>query len=158
MVVTADPSQCSFQFKATGTEKFVTPCDVIKSTLVNLSVNYENVSAPAGTAASVKIGDASLDAAAATPAAITAAVKAHGYPAGADPAEINYPMTILLLAILVFYVTMVYLSLIHIFAARSTASSFRFDGLPACRGSRRVATSRPAWIHAMRNRAGRHES
>jgi len=28
------------------------------------------------------------------PAAITAAVKAHGYPAGADPAEINYPMTI----------------------------------------------------------------
>jgi len=108
VVVTADPSQCSFQFKATGTEKFVTPCDVIKSTLVNLSVNYENVSAPAGTAASVKIGDASLDAAAATPAAITAAVKAHGYPAGADPAEINYPMTILLLAILVFYVTMVY--------------------------------------------------
>ena len=108
VVVTADPSQCSFQFKATGTEKFVTPCDVIKSTLVNLSVNYENVSAPAGTAASVKIGDASLDATAATPAAITAAVKAHGYPAGADPAEINYPMTILLLAILVFYVTMVY--------------------------------------------------
>jgi sugar phosphate permease len=108
VVVTADPAQCSFQFKATGTEKFTTACDIIKSTLVNLSVNYENVAAPAGTAASVKIGDASLDAAAATPAAITAAVKAHGYPAGADPAEINYPMTILLLAILVFYVTMVY--------------------------------------------------
>ncbi|HEY1311904.1 MAG TPA: MFS transporter [Pseudolabrys sp.] len=108
VVVTADPSQCSFQFKATGTEKFVTPCDIIKSTLVNLSVNYQNVAAPAGTAASVKIGDASLDAAAATPAAIAAAVKAHGYPASADPAEINHVMTVVLLVILVIYVTMVY--------------------------------------------------
>jgi len=35
-------------------------------------------------------------------------VKAHGYPASADPAEINYPMTVLLLTILVIYVTMVY--------------------------------------------------
>ena len=48
VTVTADPSQCSFQFKATGTEKFTTACDIIKSTLVNLSVNYENVKAPAG--------------------------------------------------------------------------------------------------------------
>ncbi len=108
VVVTADPNQCSFQFKATGTEKFTTACDVIKSTLVNLSVNYENIKAPAGTAASVKIGDAQLAGTAATPAAITAAVKAHGYPPGADPADINYPMTVLLLAILVVYVTMVY--------------------------------------------------
>ncbi|MDI1344708.1 MAG: MFS transporter [Pseudolabrys sp.] len=109
VVVTADPAQCSFQFKATGTETFSTACDVIKSTLVNLSVNYENVKAPAGTKASVKIGDTQLTAdTAGLPAAITAAVKAHGYPASADPAEINYPMTVLLLAILVFYVTMVY--------------------------------------------------
>ena len=49
VVVTADPAQCSFQFKATGTEKFTTACDIIKSTLVNLSVNYDNVKAPAGT-------------------------------------------------------------------------------------------------------------
>jgi hypothetical protein len=39
---------------------------------------------------------------------IAAAVKAHGYPAGADPNDINYPMTVLLLVILVVYVTMVY--------------------------------------------------
>ena len=43
MTVTADPAKCSFQFKATGTEKFTTPCDVIKAALVGLSVNYENV-------------------------------------------------------------------------------------------------------------------
>jgi MFS family permease len=109
VVVTADPNQCSFQFKATGTETFTTACDIIKSTLVNLSVNYENVKAPAGTKASVKIGEQNLTAdTAGLPAAITAAVKTHGYPASADVKDINYPMTILLLAILVVYVTMVY--------------------------------------------------
>ncbi len=109
VVVTADPNQCSFQFKATGTETFTTACDIIKSTLVNLSVNYENVKAPAGTKASVKIGDTQLNADTPNlPATIAAAVKNHGYPASADPKDINYPMTVLLLAILVVYVTMVY--------------------------------------------------
>ncbi len=109
VVVTADPNQCSFQFKATGTEKFTTACDIIKSTLVNLSVNYNNEAAPAGTKASVKIGEQNLTADTPNlPAAITAAVKAHGYPASADPAEINHVMTVLLLTILVIYVTMVY--------------------------------------------------
>ncbi|MBV9556800.1 MAG: MFS transporter [Pseudolabrys sp.] len=108
VVVTADPSTCSFQFKATGTETFTTDCDKIKAALVGLSVNYNNVEAPKGTPASVKIGNDNLAGAAATPAAIAAAVKSHGYPAGADPKDINYPMTILLLTILVIYVTMVY--------------------------------------------------
>jgi MFS family permease len=109
VTVTADPNQCSFQFKATGTEKFTTACDIIKSTLVNLSVNYENVKAPAGTKASVKIGDTQLNADTPNlPATIAAAIKNHGYPASADPKDINYPMTVLLLAILVVYVTMVY--------------------------------------------------
>src|SRR5579872_5389697 len=40
VTVTADPNECAFQFKATGTEKYTTGCDNIKSTLVNLSVNY----------------------------------------------------------------------------------------------------------------------
>jgi MFS family permease len=109
IVVTADPAECSFQFKATGVEKFTTGCDNIKSSLVGLSVNYNNTAAPAGTKASVKIGDQTI--AADTPdlaKTIAAAVKAHGYPASADPADINYPMTVLLLAILVLYVTMVY--------------------------------------------------
>src|SRR6202041_914495 len=91
VTVTADPNECSFQFKATGTEKFTTGCDNIKATLVNLSVNYDNVAAPPGTKASVKIGDQVL--AADTPnlaAAIAAAVKEHGYPPSADPDDINY--------------------------------------------------------------------
>jgi hypothetical protein len=76
---------------------------------VNLSVNHTNVAAAPGTKVSVQIGGQSIDAD--TPdlaAAIANAVKEHGYPAGADPNDINYPMTVLLLAILVVYVTMVY--------------------------------------------------
>ena len=107
--VTADPNECSFQFKATGVEKFTTGCDTIKSTLVNLSVNYTNTAAAPGTKASVQIGDQTIAADAPNLAAVIgAAVKAHGYPASADTNDINYPMTILLLAILVLYVTMVY--------------------------------------------------
>jgi MFS family permease len=109
VTVMADPAECSFQFNPTGVQKFTTGCDTIKAALVGLSVNYTNVTAPAGTVASVKIGDQTI--AAGTPDLaknIAAAVKAHGYPAGADPNDINYPMTVLLLVILVIYVTMVY--------------------------------------------------
>ena len=109
VTVTADPGECSFQFKATGTEKFTTGCDNIKAALVNLSVNYTNVAATPGTKASVKVGEQVIPAD--TPnlaAAIGAAVKQHGYPASADPNEINHIMTVVLLVILVVYVTMVY--------------------------------------------------
>ncbi len=109
VTVTADPASCSFQFKATGTEKFTTGCDIIKSTLVGLSVNYNNVTAPPGTTASVKVGEQVIPAD--TPdigKVIAGAIKAHGYPAAADPNNINYVMTVVLLVILVIYVTMVY--------------------------------------------------
>ena len=87
VTVTADRSECSFQFKATGTEKFTTGCDIIKAALVNLSVNYENVAAPAGTVASVQDRRSNDHAPIRRTfaAAIAAAVKAHGYPASADP-------------------------------------------------------------------------
>src|SRR5271168_5014177 len=106
VTVTADPKQCSFQFKATGTEKFTTGCDIAKSGLVNLSVNYQTQDAPKGTPAQVKIGDQTLSATAVDFAkALPAAIKTHGYPASADPAEINHVMTVALLWLLVIYVT-----------------------------------------------------
>jgi MFS family permease len=109
VTVIADPSECSFQFKATGTEKYTSGCDIAKSALINLSVNYTAEDAPRGTPAQVKIGDQTLsptspDFAKALPAAITK----HGYPASADPNDINYVMTVVLLWILVVYVTLVY--------------------------------------------------
>ena len=81
-------------------------------------MNYDNVAAPTGTAASVKIGDkviarstsaAGADGAAkaAFTKAATEAIRAR-LSGRADPAEINYVMTVILLTILVVYVTMVY--------------------------------------------------
>jgi predicted MFS family arabinose efflux permease len=109
VTVISDPSECSFQFKATGTEKFTTGCDIAKSALVNLSVNYQNQDAPKGTPAQVKVGEQTLTATATDfGKALAAAIKNHGYPASADPADINYVMTTLLLWVLVIYVTLVY--------------------------------------------------
>ena len=109
VTVVADPSECSFQFNPVGTAKFTSSCDVAKSTLVARSVNYQNEVAPAGTKASVKVGDQVIQTG--TPdfaKQLGDAITKHGYPPSADPTQINYPMTVLLLAILVFYVTMVY--------------------------------------------------
>ncbi|MBV9533254.1 MAG: MFS transporter [Bradyrhizobium sp.] len=109
VTVIADPSECSFQFKATGTEKFTSGCDIAKSALVNMSVNYTNQDAPKGTPAQVKVGEQTLTATAADFAkSLATAIKNHGYPAVADPNEINYVMTTILLWILVIYVTLVY--------------------------------------------------
>jgi hypothetical protein len=107
--VTADASECSFQFNPTGTSKFVSSCDTIKSALVKLSVNYQNVSAPTGTIASVKIGDDVLSADAEDfQTALKTAIVKHGYPSSAAPEKINKMMTIALLTLLVIYVTLVY--------------------------------------------------
>jgi MFS family permease len=122
VTVIADPSECSFQFNPVGISQFRTSCDIAKSALVSRSVNYANEAAPAGTVASIKIGEETVpsfngvDLAAADFAARSAAfnkalgdaITKHGYPSSANPDEINFPMTILLLTILVVYVTLVY--------------------------------------------------
>jgi MFS family permease len=122
VTVVADPSECSFQFNPVGTSKFVTSCDIAKSFLARRSVNYTNEAAPAGTVASIKVGDTTIesfdgrglsadDAKAKTAAFTTeasAAVDAAGYPAKADPAAVNWTMVIAVLTVLVIYVTMVY--------------------------------------------------
>lgn len=119
VTVVADPNECSFQFNPVGTSKFTTSCDVAKSALVKAGVPYKNEAAPAGTPATVTIGTTSVafgteaGADGSTPAqmfskSLTDAVTAAGYPAKADPAQINIVMVTLLLFVLVLYVTMVY--------------------------------------------------
>jgi MFS family permease len=122
VTVIADPNECSFQFNPVGTAKFTSSCDIAKSFLAGASVNYANEAAPPGTVASIKIGNqtiASFDGRSLPPADLKtrqdafgaemrAAVTQHGYPAKADNSQINYPMTVLLLTLLVIYVTLVY--------------------------------------------------
>jgi MFS family permease len=122
VVVTADPSRCQFLFNPTGTKKFTSSCDIARTVLANASVNYTTVAAPAGTIASVKVGDREIqgydatglskEEAAAKDKAFKKdlgdAIKEHGYPSKADPAQMNKGMVLVLLVILVIYVTMVY--------------------------------------------------
>ena len=120
VVVTADPNDCQFQFNPTGTKSFTSSCDIAKASLARRSVNYTNANAPAGTTASIKIGDKVIQsydakkvadpkaAAADFTAKFNEVVNAAGYPVKADPEEINKPMVLAILVILVIYVTMVY--------------------------------------------------
>lgn len=122
VTVIADPATCSFQFNPVGTASFTSSCDVVKSFMARNSVNYENQAAAAGSVAKVMIGNdefASFDGKGLAPAefktkateldkALTAAIRSHGYPAKADPAQTNYFMVVVLLTLLVIYVTMVY--------------------------------------------------
>ncbi|RQZ91482.1 MFS transporter [Burkholderia cenocepacia] len=119
ITVIADPAACSFQFNPVGTSKFTSSCDIAKSALAKAGLNYENVAAPAGTPAQIKVGDTVIqtyDGKAADAKALGAAfdktlastLKGAGYPAKADPAQLNWPMTIVILTILVIFVTMVY--------------------------------------------------
>ncbi|TIS69850.1 MAG: MHS family MFS transporter, partial [Mesorhizobium sp.] len=56
--VTAAPGDCRFQFNPVGTAKFTTSCDIATSFLTKNSVPYDVVSTAApGTAATVKIGN-----------------------------------------------------------------------------------------------------
>ncbi|MCC2959445.1 MHS family MFS transporter [Massilia sp. IC2-278] len=127
VVVVADPASCNFQVDPSGTRKFPASCDIATRVLTNASVNYTTVDAPAGTVATIKVGDKVFQSFNANMTAdglnfdadskaredafkkeITGALKSAGYPDKADPNQINKPMVVLLLFILVLYVTMVY--------------------------------------------------
>jgi MFS family permease len=122
VIVTADPKDCHFQFKLTGKEEFKSSCDIAKAKLTAASVNYKNEVAETGTIATIKVGDKVLESYSAAGLskedatakdkefsdALKEMIKEAGYPAKADTAQINKPMVLLLLVILVLYVTMVY--------------------------------------------------
>lgn len=127
VVVVADPASCHFQFNPTGTTKFPSSCDIATGILSNASVAYTKEAAPAGSVAKIKIGDKevpafnavmtpdglnfdadSKKAEAALKKDVAAAIKVAGYPAKADETQMNKPMIVGILFILVLYVTMVY--------------------------------------------------
>jgi MFS family permease len=129
VTVIADPSECSFQLKLTGVEKYTTSCDIAKSALVARSVNYENQAAPSGSVAQVKVGEQVIKADTPNFATVLGqAITQHGYPAAADPNQIAYVPTVLLLMVLVIYVTLVYAPiaawLVELFPTR-----IRYSGL-----------------------------
>ncbi|QIR86258.1 MHS family MFS transporter [Paracoccus sp. AK26] len=136
VTVTAAPDDCSFQFNPVGTAQFNNSCDILKAALSKSSVNVqETVDAPAGTVASVSIGETVVqsydgntltgDALAAEKARFTAevnaALTAAGYPLTAadnttvakashffDIFKAQNIQIVLILTYLIVLVTMVY--------------------------------------------------
>jgi MFS family permease len=109
---------CSVQFNPVGTSKFHTPCDVAKAALVRRGVPYSNFTTFTGVT-QIRVGQTviqSYDATAADAAtrgpefdkALGAALDAARYPLKADLTQVNKPMVVLLLLVLMIYVTMVY--------------------------------------------------
>ena len=123
VTVTADPSECSFQFNPTGTVKFTSSCDIAKQVLAGSSVSYDNV---AGTGpAKITIGNEviesyttkgiSADEAKKKDAefkkAVASSLKDGAYPVKAKPITFmsgQWWTIVGILTILVIYVTMVY--------------------------------------------------
>ncbi len=136
VTVIADPADCALQFDPIGKSAFASSCDIAKSALASAGVSYRNEAAPAGTLARVRIGQAEIasvdgrnqsredlaEARAAWTKTLGATLSEAGYPAKADPAQINKPLVVGLLTLLVLYVTMVYGSiaaaLVEMFPAR----------------------------------------
>ena len=122
VVVTADASECSFQFNPTGTVKFISSCDIAKQVLAAASVSYDNAPATAGTPATIKIGETMIQSYTSKGLAadevkkkdaefkklVADDLKLAGYPTKADPAKMDKVMMTVILTYLVLLVTMVY--------------------------------------------------
>jgi MFS family permease len=99
--VTADPANCTFQFNPTGTAKFTTSCDIATAFLTRNSVPYDVVPGPAGSIATIQIGDKTIEGFDAIAAgdkakgleagmqkAVNLALQANGYPLVRAPAKV----------------------------------------------------------------------
>ncbi len=154
VVVRADPTTCSLQFDPIGRNKFdTTSCDMVRNYLSKAGVSYDNLVSMPGSPTEVHIGaerlvapdprasDGSLRGEAITEfqGQVRAALDAHGYPASADLARINYALVIAILTLLVIYVTMVYgpiaAMLVELFRRASVTRRCRCHIISAMAGS-----------------------
>ncbi|MFL6720515.1 MAG: MFS transporter [Sphingomonas sp.] len=143
--VDTNPASCSVQFDPVGTAKFVSACDIAKSTLVTKGISFktrpstddqttvvvgtervpiqggEGLGGPALKALKARTGDA-----------IGAELQAAGYPKQADPARANMTLLIIILLAFVVAATALYgpqaAALVEMFPTRVryTAMSFPY--------------------------------
>ncbi|WP_128564898.1 MFS transporter [Methylobacterium crusticola] len=144
ITVVANPEECSLQFNPLGTSKFTTSCDVVTDALAKLGLSYSSEGATGAGKASVKVGDLAVagyaadDADAAAQKArfegeLKAALTKKNYPLGpAAEDDINRPMIVLLLCVLLSFGTITFspttTSLLEMFPSRIryTAMSFPY--------------------------------
>ena len=143
--VDTNPTNCSVQFDPVGTAKFVSACDIAKSTLVTKGINFttrrsgdgqtyvvvgtERVPIQSGeslSGADLKMLKTN------TAAAIGSELLAAGYPKAADPAQANITLLIVILLVFVVAATALYgpqaAALVEMFPTRVryTAMSFPY--------------------------------
>lgn len=122
VMVIADPATCNLQFDPVGKAKFVSSCDIAKSTLANAGISYKNNTALPGATASVTVGAttvpsfeggamdaATLKAAKADfEARLKAALVEAGYPSGAKAERMNLAGLFAVLMVFVVAATALY--------------------------------------------------
>jgi MFS family permease len=137
VVVHADPADCSFQFDLLGRNTFdKQSCDIARASLARAGISYGSAAVATGVPASVHVGERAVavpdlraadDAARKTAVAafqdeLRAVLAAAGYPASADPAAINRPVVIAIIALIVVLAAMTYAPiaalLVELFPAR----------------------------------------
>ena len=119
--VTVAGDDCRFRIFA----RPATECDRARDFLTKAGVSYQSLAPEAGQAVVTTIAGRRLPSF--DEGGYREALAAAGYPATADPERINYPVTLLLLTVLMIYVTMVYgpiaAYLVELFPSRIRYSS-----------------------------------
>ncbi len=106
--ITVAAKDCNFHIFVGPWSKF-SDCDKAKDFLTKSGLSFTSTDLPAGSRGHRRHQDRRHRAQGLrTRAKYTAALKAAGYPATADKSKINWPMTLLILFIMMIYVTMVY--------------------------------------------------
>ena len=145
MVIETDPHTCSVQFDPLGTAKFVSACDIAKSSLVAKGISFTTRASAdgatrvvIGTEAVPVSGGAGLGGAALKPfkshtaEALSTELAQAGYPKSADPAQANMTLLIIILLAFVVAATALYgpqaAALVEMFPTRIryTAMSFPY--------------------------------
>ena len=126
--LSGDPADCTWNFDPTGTVQRRSGCDIAKRWLAERAVLFSTL-AGSGPAV-ISIGSERIDVVSDDATArrrLNAALDTAGYPARADPAQIDHLRVIGILLLLVVFVTMVYgpiaALLVEMFATRVRCSS-----------------------------------
>ena len=105
--VSVAAKDCAFHVFVTPFTKY-SECDRAKDFLTKLGLSFTSTDLPASSPDNVVVKIGSTELKGWDEKRATDTLKAAGYPAAADKSKINYPMTLLILVIMMIYVTMVY--------------------------------------------------
>jgi MFS family permease len=169
VTVTADPASCSLQFDPLGKAQFASSCDIAKGYLTNAGVSYANQAAPAGSVASVRIGQVEVASAEGrglpkpkltalrkdVEGRIRAALKQAGYPDKADPKRVDVVSLFGILMVFVIAATALYgpqaAALVELFPTRVRYTGM---GIPYNIGTGWIGGFLPAAAFAMMAASG----